>query len=119
MNVRKINKKERLLEFYVSKYPDEYNRTSRLFLSSIKKVIEGNRQSFLELDEIEFVSYKTIGVEDFMLFKYNNITFDKIVEFNGFLVIKFKCDVVINGVDILEVHMQKELEEKYKNKTKK
>jgi hypothetical protein len=119
INVRKINKKERLLEFYVSKYPDEYNRTSRLFLSAIKKVIEGNTQSFLELDEIEFISYKTIGVEDFLLFKYNNITFDKIVEFNGFHVIKFKCDVVINGYDILEQHKVEELDNKYKQKTKK
>lgn len=119
MNVRKINKKERLLEFYVSKYPDEYNRTSRLFLSSIKKVVDGNYQTFLELDEIEFITYKTIGVEDFLLFKYNNITFDKIVEFNGFHVIKFKCDVVINGQDILEEHKVEELDNKYKQKAKK
>jgi hypothetical protein len=119
MNVRKINRKERLLEFYVSKYPDEYNRTSRLFLSSIKKVVDGNYQTFLELDEIEFITYKTIGVEDFLLFKYNNITFDKIVEFNGFHVIKFKCDVVINGQDILEEHKVEELDNKYKQKVKK
>jgi hypothetical protein len=119
MNVRKINKKERLLEFYVSKYPDEYNRTSRLFLSSIKKVVDGKYQTFLELDEIEFITYKTIGVEDFLLFKYNNITFDKIVEFNGFHVIKFKCDVVINGQDILEEHKVEELDNKYKQKAKK
>lgn len=119
MNVRKINKKERLLEFYVSKYPDEYNRTSRLFLSSIKKVMEGTHQTFLELDEIEFVSYKTIGVEDFLLFKYNKIKFDKIVEFNGFYVIKFKASVSINGKDILEEHKVEELEKKYEQKTKK
>ena len=37
LNVRKINKTKRLLEFYVSKYPDEYNRTSRLFVSNVKK----------------------------------------------------------------------------------
>lgn len=119
MNVRKINKKERLLEFYVSKYPDEYNRTTRLFLSSIKKVVEGNHQSFLELDDIEFVSYKTIGVEDFLLFKYKDIVFDKIVEYNGFYVIKFKAKVDINGKDILESHKVLELDLKYELKTKK
>ena len=31
--------------------------------------------------------------EDFRLFKYNNVTFDKIVEFNGFYVIKFKAKI--------------------------
>jgi hypothetical protein len=119
MNVRKINKKEKLLEFYVSKYPDEYNRTSRLFISAIKKVMEGAKQTFLELDEIEFVTYKTIGVEDFLLFKYNNIKFDKIVEFNGFYVIKFKCNVDIDGYDILDEHKVVELDNKYSQKAKK
>jgi hypothetical protein len=119
MNIRKINKKERLFEFYVSKYVDEYNRTTRLFQSSIKKAIEGTKQTFLKFDGIEFVTYKTIGVEDFLLFKYNNITFDKIVEFNGFYVIKFKGDVEINGDDILEVHKVEELEKKYEQKLKK
>lgn len=119
MNVRKINKKERLLEFYVSKYPDEYNRTSRLFLSAINKVIKGAHQSFLELDEIEFVSYKTIGVEDFLLFKYDNVRFDKIVEFNGFYVIKFKANVSINGEDILKEHKVDELDKKYETKASK
>lgn len=119
MNIRKINKKERLLEFYVSKYPDEYNRTTRLFLSAIKKVVEGKHQSFLELDDIEFVSYKTIGVEDFLLFKYKDIVFDKIVEYNGFYVIKFKAKIDINGKDILERHKVLELDLKYELKTKK
>jgi hypothetical protein len=32
LNVRTINDTEKLLEFYVSVYPDMYNRTSRLFL---------------------------------------------------------------------------------------
>ena len=119
MNIRKINKKERLFEFYVSKYVDEYNRTTRLFQSSVKKAIEGVNQTFLEFDSIEFVTYKTIGVQDFLLFKYNNITFDKIVEFNGFYVIKFKGEVEINGNDILDEHKVEELEKKYEQKLKK
>jgi hypothetical protein len=119
MNIRKINKKERLFEFYVSKYVDEYNRTTRLFQSSVKKAIEGVNQTFLEFDGIEFVTYKTIGVQDFLLFKYNNITFDKIVEFNGFYVIKFKGEVEINGNDILDEHKVEELEKKYEQKLKK
>jgi transcriptional regulator with PAS, ATPase and Fis domain len=119
LNIRKINKKERLLEFYVSKYADEYNRTSRLFLSAIKKVVEGTHQTFLELDEIEFITYKTVGSEDFLLYKYDNLKFDKIVEFNGFFVIKFKANISINGKDILEQHKVEELEKKYELKAKK
>jgi hypothetical protein len=119
LNVRKINKKERLLEFYVSSYPDEYNKHTTLFLNNIKKAITNPKQSFLELNEIEFVTYKTIGVEDFLLFKYDNLKFDKIVEFNGFYVIKFKAELKINGENILDEHRVEELDEKYRTKAKK
>lgn len=119
LNVRKINKKEKMLEFYVSSYPDEYNKTTTLLLSSIKKVIGGKHSSFLDFDAVEFLTFKTIGSEDFLLYRYENIKFDKIIEFNGFYVIKFKADVIINGKDILEKHMVEELEKKYKNKDKK
>jgi len=119
LNVRKINKKERLLEFYVSSYVDEYNKHTTLFLKNLKKAINNPKQSFLELSEVEFVTYKTIGVEDFLLFKYNNLKFDKIVEFNGFYVIKFKAMVEINGEDVLDEHRVEELDKKYEQKASK
>ena len=119
LNVRKINKKEKMLEFYVSSYPDEYNKTTNLLLSAIKKVINGKHSTFLDFEAVEFLTFKTIGSEDFLLYRYENIKFDKIVEFNGFYVIKFKADVVINGKDILEKHKVGELDKKYEQKTKK
>ena len=119
LNIRKIKKDERLLEFYVSMYPDEYNKNSKLFLSSIKKVMSGKKESFLEFDNVEFLTYRTIGADDFLLYNYEIIEFDKIVEFNGFYVIKFKTKLVVDGLDILEEHKVDELEKKYENKDKK
>ena len=117
--VRMMNKNERLLEFYVSKYPDEYNRTSRLFLSDLKKVIENQRSStILDIKKVGFITYKTLGVYDFLEYQYNIKSFSKIIEFNGHYVIKFIADVIVNGVDILEEHRVDELDEKYKNKEK-
>lgn len=119
LNVRKINKEERLLEFYISIYRDEYNKNSDMFLRSVKKVIAGDKQKFLNFEGVEFITYKTIGVEDFLMFKYKDVVFDKIVEYNGFYVIKFKANVDINGKDILEDHKVAELELKYELKAKK
>jgi hypothetical protein len=119
LNVRKINKKEKMLEFYISSYPDEYNKTTNLLLSAIKKVINGKHSTFLDFEAVEFLTFKTIGSEDFLLYRYENIKFDKIVEFNGFYIIKFKSDVVINGKDILEQHKVEELDKKYEKKLKK
>jgi hypothetical protein len=118
--VRKINKNQRLLEFYVSIYPDEYNRTSRLFISAVKKAIEEPRSSnMLEFKGVEFVSYKSLGVNDYLEFQYKIENFDKIIEFNGSYVIKFIANVIVNGNDIMETHRVEELDKKYAEKAKK
>lgn len=120
LNVRKIDKDHRMLEFYVSKYPDEYNRTSRLFISNIKKAIENPTQNtMLNIKGVEFVTYKSLGVSDFLEFKYEIDSFDKIIEFNGFYVIKFIATVKTDGRDITEEHRVEELDKKYNEKAKK
>lgn len=120
LNIRTISKTERLLEFYVSMYPDEYNRRSRFFISDLKKAIENPRTSdMLDIYGVEFVTYKTLGSDDFLEYQYAIKSFDKIVEFNGYYVIKFIAEVVVNGKDILENHREVELDIKYDNKEKK
>lgn len=120
MVVRRINEKERLLEFYVSMYPAESNTTSKLFLNALKKAIENPIQAeMLGLNEVFFTTYDTMGKEDFLEFKYNNTKFDKIVEYNGNYVIKFIADVEVDGVDITEKYKVEELDELYRIKAKK
>lgn len=120
LHVRKINESERLLEFFVSVYPDEYFRTSRLFISEIKQIIEKNKKSSLtDINTVNFVTYKSIGVNDYLEFKYSKISFDKIIEYNGSYIIKFKAMIEIDGRDIFDEYKMDELEEKYKNKEKK
>ena len=120
LHIRKINETERLLEFYVNKYPDEYNRTSRLFLSEIKKIIEYNKSSLmLEFLSVGFVTYKTLGADDFLQYDYKMISFDKIVEFKGHYIVKFIGEVILDGKNILDVHRVDALDDKYINKVKK
>ena len=119
MNVRKVGKNKKMLEFYVSKYPDSYNKNNSLFLNAIKKVMDGDLQNLTEIKEVEFITYKNIGTSDFLQYKYEILNFDKIIEFNGFYVIKFIAKVVVNGKDIFEEHKVVELEKKYETKAKK
>lgn len=120
MNVRTINETDKLLEFYVSKYPDEYNRTSRLFISEVKKIMnDGINSTMLDFNSVNFITYKTLGSDDFLEYEYDNISFDKIVEFNGYYIIKFIGKVKTNGNDILETHRVAELDKKYEQKLKK
>lgn len=119
LHVRKISDTERLLEFYVSKYPDEFNRTTRLFIGEVKKAMTNPELcNMLLIKEVGFISYNTVGANNHCEFHYEVTKFDKIVEFNGDYVIKFKANVLTNGENILAKYMQEELETKYKNKEK-
>jgi hypothetical protein len=120
LNVRTIDNKNKLIEFYVSVYPDDYNKTSKLFLNEIKKAVKNPIASnMLEIKEVGFITHKTTGADDFLEYKYEITSFDKIIEFNSFYVIKFLAKVVIDGNDILEQHRVVELDENYKNKKRK
>ncbi len=120
LNIRKINEKERLLEFYVTKYADKYNTKTSLFLSELKRAIKNPRlSSILEIDAIGFTTYKTIGSKDFYQYQYKINEFDKIVEFNGYYIIKFKSEVMVDGEYLLEKFRLNYLDEKYKNKERK
>jgi hypothetical protein len=118
--IRKMNGSKRLLEFFVSMYPDEYNRTSRLFLSDVKKaIINPSESTILNFNGVGFITYNTVGSGDFLEYKYGNVVFDKIVVYNGHYVIKFIADVETDGVSILEGHRVVSLDKKYETKEKK
>lgn len=121
INIRNIDDKNKLLEFYVSKYPDEYNKNSKLFLKEVKKLIDLGKKniSFINIDEVSFITNNTLGVNDYLLYSYQIIDFDKIIEFDGYYVIKFKAKILSEGEDILLKYVETELEEKYNNKERK
>jgi hypothetical protein len=120
LNVRSINENTKLLEFYVSQYPDEFNRTSRLFISELKKIInDGKRSDMLDINGCSFITNKSLGSNDFMEYEYKITGFDKIIIFNGHYVIKFFAEVIVGGVDILEKYKIDSLDQKYLNKESK
>lgn len=117
MIVREIDGDERLLEFYVSIYPDEYNRKSRLFISEIKRAMNNPRAcDFVELVGVNYITSNTMGASDYELYEYSVTGIHKIVEFDGHYVIKFKANVTTNGENIIDKFRELDLDERYKNK---
>lgn len=119
--VRGISDDEKIIEFYISKYPDEYNRKTRLLISEIKKCMVNPKSSnILDITEVGFITTNsTIGAKNNKLFEYKINNFHKIIEFEGHYVIKFKANMLVNGEDIFEQYRLIELDEKYVNKEKK
>ena len=54
-----------------------------------------------------------------MEYHYKVNGFDKLVEFDGNYIIKFKSEVILNGEYLLEKYRMKDLDAKYKNKERK
>lgn len=120
LNIRTINENKKLLEFYISIYPNPDDRKTHLLISDIKKAIDNPKQSpMLEIKSVNFVTYKTLGIPDYLLYEYDIESFDKITIFNGYYLIKFIGNVKTNGKDIFETHRMNELDKKYENKLKK
>lgn len=118
--VRKVDENTRLLEFYISKYPDEFDRKTRLLISEIKKVIKNPRASdILDIEKVGFVTHKAIGAANGMEYIYSVKNFHKIVEHNGHYVIKFMAKPIINGEFMYNQHKLEDLEEKYATKAPK
>ena len=116
LHVRNINDNEKLLEFVFSKYPDEFDKRSTLFISELKKVLNNPRNGIVDIKEVGFITYKALGVKDLLEYQYEILNFDKIIEFEGTYIIKFKAKPIVNGVSIIGDYSGGKLEQKYKNK---
>jgi len=116
--VRDLGEKERLLEFYISMYPSTDDRKTRLLISEIKKAKENPRvTNILEFITLEVITNNDIGAENLRLFKYNYKSFDKIVEYDGFYILKFKVTEEIGNFNIADEYKDSELDNLYENKS--
>jgi hypothetical protein len=120
LHVKKITHKEFLLEFFISKYPEQFDKNHHFFLSDIKKLIATPTKynSTVDIKQVSFITNNAVGVPDFLEFEYSVNKFDKIVEFNEFYVVKFIATVTVEAKSIIEKYKNEELEQKYNNKEK-
>ena len=120
LNIRIIDSNKRLLEFYISSYENDDTPTKKLFLKKLRKSIDNpNNSNIFNIDSVNFITDKTIGVQDLLEFEYTNLKYDKTIEFDGYYVVKFIGTVEKNGVDVITTYLSDRLEIKYKNKEKK
>lgn len=100
--VKRIDEKHVLLDVYVTKYESQFNRRHKPFLNELEAVYMGDTQSdIIDFDTLSFTTFKAYGADDLIYYKYNNIKFDNIVEFNGDYVLKFFADIECDGDDLI------------------
>lgn len=109
-----------ILDFYVSKYPNDKDFKSKGFVREIEKVMnEGLRSDVLNFNEVSFTTYHAYKLCDMVSFIFNNIFFREVVEYDGNYIIRFKAHAFRNAIDLTKKYYSKTMDEKYKNKEKK
>ena len=111
--VVKLCDEKRIVDLYFSKYPVEFNRLSRMFVNALMEVYLGDtRSELLDFEGLSFVTKNAYGSDDLIRYSYNNFEFRDIVEYDGSFVLRFLCDVVEDGTDLVEEFYDEATEQK-------
>lgn len=119
--VKKLdNNDNMILDFYVSKYPQEKDMKSIYFIKELEKMMSGYRQSDItSINRLSFVTSHAYGLNDMIEFRFDHIYYKDILEYDGHYVLKFKAHAYVNGKDQTDEYYSKSMDEKYKNHEKK
>lgn len=113
--VKRVDEKHAMLDFYVTKYRSQFKHRQKVFTNEMEKIYMGDKLSdVLMFDSVKFITNKAYGAYDLIIFEYNNIEFDNIVEYEGNYVLKFFADIVCDGEDIVKEFYDKKADEKFK-----
>ena len=118
--VFKLDETHVILDFYVSKYPNDKDFKSKGFVREIEKIKDEQMHSdVLDIDNVSFTTSHAYKLNDLLQFEFNNLEFKGVSEFDGHYVIKFEACIVKNGYDLIEQYNSVSMEKKYQNKEKK
>ena len=119
--VKKLDDEDNMiLDFYVSKYPQEKDMKSIYFIKEVEKLMSGYRQSDItSMTRVSFVTSHAYGLNDMIEFRFDHIYYKGILEYDGHYVLKFKAHAYVNGKDQTDEFYSKSMDEKYRNNEKK
>lgn len=118
--VKKLDETHAILDFYVSKYPNDKDFKSKGFVREIEKIRDEKIKSdVIDIKNVSFITTHSFKLDDMLEFEFDNVWFRTIVEYDGHYIIRFKSRILKNGIDLTDQYYSKTMDEKYKNKVKK
>lgn len=113
-------KNDYMLDFYVSKYPNDKEYKSKGFVREIEYIKNDRRRSdVVDIKSVEFVTFNAYSFYDGLLFSFDKLSFDSIVEYDGSYVIRFRGVIVENGKDFFDEEQCESMKRKYEEKASK
>jgi hypothetical protein len=109
-----------IVDFYVTKYPNDKDRKSKGFVREIEYIKNDKRRSdVIDIKGVEFVTEHAYNFYDGIFFKFNKLKFKNIVEYDGNYIIRFSGEVVENGKDFFNEDQCESMKRKYEEKAAK
>ena len=114
--VKSLSDNDKIIELFISKYNDLNNKKVSFLLKAIEKASISPRNSdILDITGISFITNEAKGVSDFLEYTYDDIIFHKIIEFEEYYVIKFKCTEIVHGKNIFDKYSNAKVDHAYNN----
>lgn len=114
--VKRIDDNTVYLDLYVSNMRRQFDNTHKLFLKSMEKIYMGDtRSDIIQISKLGFTTQKAYGSPDLKRFEYDNIKFVDIIDFEGNYVLRFKANILHDGIDYVEEFYDAVADEKSRN----
>lgn len=125
--VKRLDETHAILDFYFSKYPEMFFRTSndksfrsKVFIHEIEKIRDEKIKSdILDMEKMRFVTKNAYKKDDLIEYVFRNLWFREVAEYDGDYILRFKASIEHDGIDLTAAYYNKEMDEKYQNKEKK
>lgn len=104
-----------IIEFYVSRYPNDEDLKSKGFISEITHLSEDLRKNndITSFKTLSFMTSNAWGADDLVEFRFKNPHLLSIGTFGGDFVIKVLAGVVVGGHDLMDEYYEKSIADKY------
>ncbi len=118
--VRNIDGENKLIELYVSEYPDPNNRRTHVLVKELEKLEKDStlKAQFLDFRLLSFETNNCHGIDDHYSLVYEITDYDKVVKYNGFYIIKLKA-VLFDVKDFISEIYEESQAKKYETNEKK
>lgn len=108
-----------ILDFYVTKYPNDREWKSKGFVREVEYIKSGRRSDVTDVKTVEFVTSHAYNFHDGITFKFNKLQFKNVFEYDGDYILRFSAEVVVNGKDFFDENQCESMKKKYEEKAAK
>lgn len=106
-----------LVDLYVPKYIDSFERMEKLFDNEIKKIIDKKIKPInVKFETIDFITDKCYGIDDLYEIKIKFINFIGVAEFEGKYILSYEVEATQSCDKITEKYKNEKLRNAYQNK---